>query len=232
MENLRFWPGEESNDPLFLQNIVEITQGFVNDAFATSHRVAASVMLWQKLPAFYGDNFIEEVKTIGKLREQVARPLTIILGGAKEEKVGYIEGLSQAADQVLVGGRLPTLIPEEMRNRLNADKVIIGRLREDGLDITPETTAKFIEVINSSKSIVMAGAMGLFEKQESLEGTVAVARAVATNSGYKIAAGGDTGAVLMKFGLEDKMDFVSSGGGATLEYLIKGSLPAWGQEKN
>jgi phosphoglycerate kinase len=232
MENLRFWPGEESNNPLFLQNIVEITQGFVNDAFAVSHRVSASTMLWQKLPTFYGDNFIEEVSTINKFREGVDRPLTIILGGAKEDKVEYIEGLSQVADQVLVGGKLPTLITEEMRNRLNADKVIIGKLRGDGLDITAETMAKFVEVINSSKSIVMAGAMGLFEKQESLEGTVAVARAVAANSGYKMAAGGDTGAMLVKFGLGNKMDFISSGGGATLEYLIKGNLPAWGQEKN
>ncbi|MFA6518031.1 MAG: phosphoglycerate kinase [Candidatus Shapirobacteria bacterium] len=228
MENLRFWPGEESNNPLFLQNIVEITQGFVNDAFAVSHRASASTMLWQKLPTFYGNNFIEEVTTIGKLREEAGRPLTIILGGAKEDKVGYIEGLSQVADQVLVGGKLPTLISEEMRNRLNADKVIIGKLREDGLDITPETTTKFVELINSSKSIVMAGAMGLFENVNSLEGTVVVAKAVVANPGYKMAAGGDTGAMLVKFGLGDKMDFVSSGGGATLEYLIKGTLPAWG----
>jgi len=93
LENLRFWKGEENNDPEFLKDLTEVCQFYVDDAFAVAHRRAASIMLYKKLPGFYGLSFIEETNKIEKLINNPEKPLTVILGGAKEDKLKYLDDL-------------------------------------------------------------------------------------------------------------------------------------------
>ena len=225
LENLRFWSGEESNDPLFLENIIEKCNAYVDDAFAVAHRKAASIMLFKKLPGYYGLSFVEEAEKIGALVENPQKPLTIVLGGAKEDKLKYLGELVKLANGVLIGGKLPKIIREQ--NKTIEKNVVVAELREDGMDLSDKDIARFIELINCSKTIVWAGAMGFYERDDCQKGTEEIARAIAENSGYKVIAGGDTGASIEKLGLKDKIDFVCSGGGVMLEYLVKGTLPAW-----
>jgi len=226
LENLRFWKGEETNDPNFLQGLVEVCQFFVNDALAVSHRKERSNLLYKSLPGFYGLSFIEEVNKIEKLINQPEKPLTVILGGAKEDKLKYVDDLLKVADQVLVGGKLPLLVNSE-KLIVNSEKIIIAKLREDGLDLSDEDIGKFKEIIKASKTIIWAGAMGKYEDINCQKGTEEIARAVAGVTGYKVIAGGDTGASIINLGLKDKIDYICSGGGVMLELLTKGTLPAW-----
>ena len=223
LENLRFWKGEMNNDPEFLKSLTDVCQFYVNDAFDVSHRKATSIMLFKKLPGFYGLSFIEEANKIEKLIDSPERPMTIILGGAKEDKLKYLADLEKIADKVLVGGKLPKFNNEKE----DSNKIIWAKLREDGLDLSDDDINKFVEQINSSKTIIWAGAMGYFENDNSMKGTREIAVAVANSTAYKVVAGGDTGASLEKMGLKDKIDFVCSGGGVFLELLTKGKLPAW-----
>lgn len=227
LENLRFWKGEENNDPEFLKDLAEVCQFYVDDAFAVAHRKTASIMLYKKLPRFYGLSFIEEADKIGKLVDNPQRPLTIILGGAKEDKLKYLPELEKIADHVLIGGKLPSLRQGFGVTMPENEKVVWAKLRPDGLDLSDEDVRKFIEIINSSKTIVWAGAMGFFEDNNCKKGTQEIAKAVANATAYKVVAGGDTGASIESLGLKDKIDFVCSGGGVMLEFLTKGKLPAW-----
>lgn len=225
LENLRFWPGEAANDSLFLQGLVEICQFFVNDAFTVAHRKSASIMLYEKLPGFYGIDFIEEVEKMDRAFNNPARPLTVILGGAKEDKLDYLADLEKIADWVLIGGKLPKLANDSGQVRMT--KVIVAKLKEDGLDLGEEDINKFREKILQSRTIVWVGAMGKYEEENCRKGTEEIARAVAEASAYKVIAGGDTNASVVNLGLKEKINFVCSGGGVLLEYLTKGTLPAW-----
>lgn len=230
LENLRYWKGEESNDPEILKDLAAVCQFYVNDAFAVAHRKAASIMLYKKLPGFYGLSFIEEAEKIGKLVENPEKPLTIILGGAKEDKLKYLPELEKIADHILIGGKLPKLIqnlPLTPPLTKGGEKIFVAKLRDDGLDLSDEDIKTFVEQINNSKTIVWAGAMGFFEDVNCKKGTVEIAKAVANAKAYKVIAGGDTGASVESLGLKDKIDFVCSGGGVMLEFLTKGKLPAW-----
>lgn len=219
LENLRFYKGEENNDSDFLKNLVEVCQFYVNDAFAVAHRKHRSIMLHKNLPAFYGVSFIEEAEKISRVIENPEKPLNIILGGAKEDKLKYLNELEKIADNVLIGGKLPKLVGD--------NSAVVAKLREDGLDLSEEDINKFCEIIRSSKTIIWAGAMGMFEDVNCKRGTEAIALAVAENEGYKIIAGGDTTASLKNLGMLGNIDYVCSGGGVMLEMLVKGSLPAW-----
>ena len=227
LENLRFWKGEESNDPDFLKNLVEVCQFYVDDAFAVAHRKHRSIMLYKNLPGFYGLAFVDEAEKIMKVIENPERPLTIILGGAKEDKLTYLKELTEIADKVLIGGKLPQLIFKLQTSNFNKEKIIIAKLREDTFDLSDEDIDNFKEIINESKMIIWAGAMGWFEKEDCRKGTMEIAKAVANSSAYKIIAGGDTGASIKDLGLEKNIDLVASGGGVMLELLVKGKLPAW-----
>lgn len=224
LENLRFWKGEENNDPDFLRSLVEVCQFYVNDAFAVAHRKHRSIMLHKSLPGFYGLSFVEEANKIAKVVENPERPLTIILGGAKEDKLKYLNELSEIADMVLIGGKLPILTANG-----GSQKVLIAELRNDKFDLSDGDIEKFKEVIKDSKMIIWAGAMGWFEKENCKKGTEEIAKAVAGSTSYKIIAGGDTGASVEQLGLRNKIDYVCSGGGVMLEFLVKGKLPAWEQ---
>lgn len=232
LENARFWPGEEENDPNFLQNLTQLCACFVMDAFAAAHRNEMSVTMHRRMPGFYGYSFIEEVEKIKKILDNPQKPITVILGGAKEDKLDYIDGLLKIADNVLVGGKLAQLIqnpsPASRDLPLTGEaKIVIARLREDKLDLSDEDINKFREIIGKSKTVIWVGAMGKYEEEKSRKGTEEIAKAVAESMAYKVIAGGDTGAAVRELGLENRVDFISSGGGAMLTLLTKGSLPAW-----
>jgi len=226
LENLRFYTGEESNDPLFLKPLIDLCSVFVNDAFAVAHRKCASVMLHKTMPTFYGISFFEETQKIVKLLE-AERPLTVILGGAKRDKLDYLPELMKMSDHVLIGGKLPKLLDQPLMPDYESKKIVIANLREDGLDLSDRDIEKFKEVIKISKVIVWAGAMGLYESQESQKGTNAIAVAIAETDAYKVIAGGDTSASVLGLGLKEKIDFICSGGGVMLEFITKKTLPAW-----
>lgn len=222
IENLRFWKEEEADDPLFLENLVKRCNFFVNDAFAVAHRKNASVMLFKRMPTLYGFSFIEEAEKIGKILENPQRPLTVILGGAKEDKLKYLPDLEKIADHVLIGGKLPKLIQSQSQ-----EKTFVAKLNKSGIDLSDEDIEDFKKIINISKTIVWAGALGYYELEENRKGTNEIAKAIAESNAYKIIAGGDTSASIANLGLKDKIDFICSGGGVMLEYLTKGKLVAW-----
>jgi phosphoglycerate kinase len=158
--------------------------------------------------------------------EKEQRPITVILGGAKEDKLKYLSELSQKADHILIGGKLPKLI-NSSDNQFVRTKLTIAKLREDGLDLSEDDIKVFSGIISSSNMIIWSGAMGFYEQENSRNGTEKIALAVARSPGYKIIAGGDTSASIKDLGLKDKIDFICSGGGVMLEMLAKGDLPAW-----
>jgi len=219
-ENLRYWEGEEKNDNTFMQNLTGKYEAFVNDAFAVAHRRHASVMLCNIMDTYLGFSFVEETEKISKILENPERPLIVVLGGAKEDKLSYLPELVKVADKILVGGKLPKLISYQN------DKIIVGKLREDTMDLSQETIADFVEIINSSKTIIWAGAMGCYEDKNCRIGTQAIAEAIALNTGFKIIAGGDTAASIESLGYKSRVDYVCSGGGVMLEFITKGTLPA------
>ncbi|HRS22888.1 MAG TPA: phosphoglycerate kinase [Candidatus Woesebacteria bacterium] len=224
-ENLRFWPEEEANNDSFMKNLIDHSRAYINDAFAVAHRRHASIMLHQKMDGYYGFAFIEEVEKISHILENPARPLTIILGGAKEDKLSYLPDLVKIADKILIGGKLPQITNYELP--ITNEKINWGKLRRDTLDLSQETINQFIEIINNSKTIIWAGAMGYYENENSRWGTQKIAEAVALNPGFKIIAGGETAASVIDLKLKDKIDYICSGGGVMLEFLTKGTLPAW-----
>lgn len=221
LENLRFWSGEEANDQNFLSPLSQVCQAFVNDAFAVAHRAHASITLWRYLPTFYGLSFIDEVNHLEKLVINPQRPLTLVLGGAKEDKLKNLTKLTKLCDRILIGGKLPHFIS------FTHPKITTATLIPEALDIDIESIAKFSELINNSKTIIWAGAMGLYEDEKYQNGTKQIAFAIAHANAYKVIAGGDTGASVEKLNLKENFDFICSGGGVLLEFLVNQNLPAW-----
>jgi phosphoglycerate kinase len=226
VENLRFWNEEDVGDTSLFEVIKRHIFVLVNDAFAVAHRKNASIILHREMETYYGFDFMEETEKINWILENEQRPMTVVLGGAKEDKLKYLTELSQKADYLLIGGKLPKLISNDQFLMSN-EKIKIAKLREDGLDLSEEDILKFSEIISSSNTVIWAGAMGLYENENSRQGTQKIALAVAQSPGYKVIAGGDTSASVKDLGLKDKIDFICSGGGVMLEMLVKGDLPAW-----
>ena len=220
LENLRFWPGEEKNDATFLTPLITVCQAYVNDAFSVAHRSHASITLWQKIPSYYGLSFLDEFSHLEKLKNP-SHPLTLILGGAKEDKLKHLDKLLPLSDQILVGGKLPQLLT------LSDPKIIPATLTPDTFDIDELSITKFTEIITSSKTIIWAGAMGFYENPNYRNGTEKIAAAIASTDAYKVIAGGDTSASVSKLNLKEKFDFICSGGGVLLEFLVNPNLPAW-----
>lgn len=223
LENLRFYKGEEENDPKFLQALVKKASWFVNDAFAVAHRRHWSIMLFARMQTAYGIAFIDEVKKIIHVIHDPLRPLTIVLGGAKEDKLSYLPGLEIIADHILIGGKLPLLAGVAP----TSDKILIATLNEEKKDLSVKDIEQFTAILHDSKTIVWAGAMGMFEDPIYQKGTVEIAKAVVTSGAYTILAGGDTEASVSNLGEEKKINLIASGGGVMLELLTKGTLPAW-----
>jgi phosphoglycerate kinase len=222
LENLRFDPGEESNDPVFAQKLAAQADFYVNESFATSHRAHASIVgLPKLLPHAAGLRFVEEVANIGKVLENPEKPVIAIISGIKKDKLDYVEEFKKFCDQILIGGRLPEFLGEDYQS----DKVIVAKLVQDKEDITLNSIDLFKTEIAKAGTIILAGACGKYEDPGHLQGTKEVFEAVANSSAYKIVGGGDSLCVIGMFNFFDKFNWVSVGGGAMLEFLAKGTLP-------
>lgn len=224
LENVRFWQGEEQNDNAFLQPLISCADWFVNDALAVSHRKHRSIMLHHELPTAYGIAFIEEVGKLMHVVDNPEHPMTVILGGAKKDKLSYVAPLMPIVDHMLLGGKLPHLLSPEVPI---TDKLVVAALQDTGCDINDHDIAVFTSIINVSRTIIWAGAMGVFEDARYRKGTEEIAKAIVKSGAYTVVAGGDTEASISNIGEEEKISVIASGGGMMLELLTKKSLPAW-----
>lgn len=221
MENLRFSIGEEANDDHYAMHLAEEGEFYVNEAFSVSHREHASIVsLPSYLPHAAGIRFMEEIDNLSKVFSADS-PIVVIVGGVKEDKTQYIEGLKDLADKVLVAGRLSDYLPED----INDPKLLVAKLIPDKEDITVRSIERFTDEIAKAKTIVLAGPIGKYEEDGHGMGTQRVFNSVSESQAIKIACGGDTAAALRTLGLVDKFDWVSVGGGASLEFLTKRALP-------
>ncbi len=225
-ENLRFDSREEVNDETFAKELASLGDVYINNAFASSHRNHASIVSLPKLlPHAAGFRFEKEVNNLSKVFDPV-RPLVILISGVKKDKIEMIEPLSNLADKVLVGGRLPDFLGDNTLSvRTQNGKVIIGNLSMDKEDITVNTIEKFKEEINKAKTIVLAGVLGKYEDEGHSQGTKSIFDAVGDSSAFKIVGGGDSLIAITKYNLLEKFDWISVGGGATLEFLTNKTLP-------
>ena len=275
LENLRFDPGEEANDPAFVDRLVDGFEAYVNDAFGASHRSHASVVgPPAHLPSAAGRLLAREVEVLGGLLDDPARPFVAVVGGAKvADKLGVLQALLDKVDQLLVGGGMAftflaaqghdvgaSLLDAGSVGRCGAvlaeggDRILLptdlvalapggtigggapgeGEVRMlgtdlprgwRGLDIGPETAGTYADVVRSAGTVFWNGPMGVFEDDRFAAGTHTVATAVAEGRGFSVVGGGDSVAALDHLGLEDRIGWVSTGGGASLELLEHGDLP-------
>jgi len=229
-ENLRFEKGEEANDLGFAKKLINKADFYVNDAFAVSHRKHASIVSLPKLlPSAFGINFLHEVEVLGKVKQSPKRPVVVILGGAKEDKLDEVKRLLDWADLILIGGKLPQIL--QMKNKqisksMTNDKcrILVANLNKEGKDIDMGSIGRFEEVIMKAGTVVWAGPMGVWEEEQFEKGTREIAQAIIESKAFSIIGGGDTEAALTELGLEKKINFISSGGGAMFEFLATGTL--------
>lgn len=253
--NLRFDPGEEANDEAFAKELAGLAEVYVNDAFAVSHRANASVeAITHYLPSYAGLLLQKEITSLGFLTENPERPFIIIIGGAKvEDKAGLIKNLAIKADKVLIGGAVAntflaakgedmgkslvdTEMIEECKNILGrfSTKIVLPtdfekEILSDGgfsvMDIGPETRERFIHEISYGKCIFWNGNLGYTEDERFCAGTKAIAEAMGKSGVTTIVAGGDTVGYIDSHKLRFGISFVSTGGGAVLEFLAGQKLP-------
>ena len=228
LENLRFNAGEEENNPEFTEHLIAGQDLFVQDAFATCHRNHASTVGVAKLlPSYAGMSVQKEVENLSKILESPVRPFIVIVGGAKiEDKKPVIDGLLPIADKILVGGVVANVLQKEKEQL--SPKIVLpidGLPKLTGFDIGPKTIALFKKIIESAKTIFWAGTMGKYENPEYSIGSKEIAEAIVASHAKKFAGGGDTTSFIRQNNLQDKFDFLSTGGGATLEYLSGKKLP-------
>jgi phosphoglycerate kinase len=247
LENTRFAAGETKNDPGFAQELADGCDLFVNDAFGSAHRAHSSTVgVAELLPAYAGLLLLDELRHLGRLLDDVERPFVIVSGGAKvEDKVGVLENLGGKADAVLIGGKMAEDVRSENPFSFDAvlptDVVAAGAFEAGaetkvtpfdelpdgwlGLDIGPETRAEFARRIAPARTVFWNGPMGVFEWPAFAEGTVAVARAVADCDGFTVVGGGDSVRAVQEAGVADRISWISTGGGASLELLEGKELP-------
>ena len=225
LENLRFYKGEEANDQDFAAKLISLANIYVNDAFAVCHRAHASIAGMPKfLPHFAGIHLREEVRVLSSVLENPKRPLVVIIGGAKiETKLPLVEKMRGVADYVLVGGKIAKEILPFLKEK--SQTLFVADLNPDGFDITPKSTDDFLKIVNTAETIVWNGPVVYVEIKEGLEGSRKLAEGIVKSNAYTVVGGGDTLGFLKKLGLLDKFSFVSTGGGAMLEFLSGKSLP-------
>ncbi len=223
LENLRFWSEEESNDTNFAQKLASFGQFYVNESFATSHRSHASIVGIPKfLPSYAGFNLSREVGELNKILDSPGRPLVAIIGGAKlETKLPAIYNLAKVADKVLVGGKLMF----EAERRTLPENVVVAHDDVETKDIGEQSINLFKGIIIPAKLVVWNGPMGVFEEEKYIKGTKEIASSVVESEGYSVVGGGDTISALNKLGQLGKINFVSMGGGAMLDFLAGKKLP-------
>lgn len=228
LENVRFSLGEEENNPDFSRTLASPFDAFVNDAFSVCHRDQASVTgVARLLPSAAGFRLQEEVEHLTRVRENPSRPATAVVGGAKiETKLPLLRKFEALYDTVLVGGKIAN---EAIDERLEfSEKVILPIDFEGGsdrLDIGPKTVALFLEKIASAKTIVWNGPMGKFEEFPYAKGTESIIEGIARSSAFTVTGGGESVEVLEHLHKTDAFSFVSTGGGAMLEFLSGERMP-------
>jgi phosphoglycerate kinase len=247
LENTRFNPGETANDEAFARELAAGMDLYVNDAFGSAHRAHASTeAVARLLPAYAGLLLEAELEHLGRLLDDPARPFVLVTGGAKvDDKLGVLGNLGERADAVVVGGKMAEELrarnPLEFEVELPDDVVAAAAFDEDaetrlapydslpegwlGLDIGPVTRERFGDRIRAAKTVFWNGPMGVFEWPRFAAGTKAVAQAVAEVDGYTVVGGGDSVRAVQELGLADRISWVSTGGGASLELLEGKELP-------
>jgi phosphoglycerate kinase len=272
LENLRFHPEEEANDPAFAQALSKLADIYVDDAFGASHRAHASVAgIARYIPAVAGFLMEKEIRQLGSLLEKPAHPFIALMGGAKvSDKLGVIENLLDKVDALLIGGGMAAnllkaqgygvgasaveedqqdyvkrmlnkaelksvkiLLPTDVIacEKLDAGSgfktVSIKNIPSGWLiaDIGPDSAKKFAQEIKSSKTVFWNGPMGVFEIDAFAGGTRTVANAIAGSQAISVIGGGSTAEAVEEMGLTNKMTHVSTGGGASLEFLEGKELP-------
>ena len=272
LENVRFHPEEEKNDPEFAKQLASFADIYVNDAFGTAHRAHASTEGVAKyLPAVCGFLIKKEIDFMGKALSDPERPFVAILGGAKvSDKIKVIENLIDKCDSIIIGGgmlytfmrakghsvgkslceadkielagelikkaeargvkfMLPvdTIVAKEFKNDTEFKNVPIDQIPDEwlGLDIGPGTIEEFCGVVKKAKTVVWNGPMGVFEMPNFAAGTEAIARALSESDAISIVGGGDSVAAIEQLGFADKISHISTGGGASLEFLEGRVLP-------
>ncbi|MEW8969017.1 phosphoglycerate kinase [Mesobacillus jeotgali] len=273
LENVRFYPGEEKNDPELAKAFAELADVYVNDAFGAAHRAHASTEgIAKYIPAVSGFLMEKELEVLGKALSNPERPFTAIIGGAKvKDKIGVIDNLLEKVDNLIIGGGLAytfvkaqgheigkslleedkidlaksfmekakakgvnfympvdAIVADDFSADANSKVVAIEEIPSDweALDIGPKTAETYRDVIQKSKLVIWNGPMGVFEIDKFAEGTKAVAQALAdANDTYSVIGGGDSAAAVEKFGLAEKMSHISTGGGASLEFMEGKQLP-------
>lgn len=273
LENVRFYPGEEKNDPELAKAFAELADLYVNDAFGAAHRAHASTEgIAHYIPAVSGFLMQKELDVLGKALSNPERPFTAIIGGAKvKDKIGVIDNLLEKVDNLIIGGGLAytfikaqgheigkslleadkidlalsfikkaeakgvkfympvdAIIADNFAADANSKTVSIDEIPADwlALDIGPKTSQLYSEVIKNSKLVIWNGPMGVFEMDKFAGGTKAVAQALAeANDTYSVIGGGDSAAAVEKFDLANKMSHISTGGGASLEFMEGKELP-------
>jgi len=269
LENVRFHPEEEANDPDFAHELASLGEIYVNDAFAASHRAHASVVgVAAYLPAFAGELMEAELAALHRALDNPRRPMIAVVGGAKvSTKVGVLRNLLKKVDALIIGGAMANtffkargrqtgsslvedtalaearevseaagsklLLPVDLvcarrmeagqpLRVMNADAVEPGWM---ALDIGPKSVALFSTRLHGAGAVVWNGPMGVAEIPDFSDGTRAIGEAIATSGGYTLVGGGDTVAAIDLLGLSGRYSHVSTGGGATLEYLEGKTLP-------
>ncbi|HEU4526481.1 MAG TPA: phosphoglycerate kinase [Actinomycetota bacterium] len=277
LENLRFDPREEANDPGFAAELAALADAYVDDAFGAVHRAHASVaalpalVLEQGRPAAAGRLLQREVDVLSRLLGEPERPYVAVLGGAKvSDKLSTIGSLVERVDALLIGGAMaftfiaaeggevgtslveadrfedvraararaaergvllelpvdvvaaPEMTVEAPRRTVPAAEVPTGEM---GLDIGPRSVEEFARILADAKTVLWNGPMGVFELEPFSAGTRGVATAIAGAAAFAVAGGGDSLAAIAKLGLEEGFDHLSTGGGASLEFLEGRELP-------
>ncbi len=255
LDNLRFMPGEERNDPKFARQLASLADFYVNDAFAVSHRANASVVaVTDLLPSYGGLELQDEIEGLSRAIMAPVHPVVLILGGAKaSDKLGVVRRFRSRADTFLLGGGSANSIlalrgidvKESLRETdpkvlaalkplarnpkvvLPAD-LVWGRGKDAGkiLDLGPRTQKLFAARIAAARTIVWSGPLGFIERAPYANASIAVARAIGRNKkAFSLTGGGETVMFLKKYGLDKGFSFISTGGGAMLDFLAGEKLP-------
>ena len=227
LENLRFDPGEEDKNErkrrAFARQLAKSGDFYVNDAFGTCHRVNTSIVdLPSFLPHAAGLDLLEEVRILSFIREKPKRPVVVILGGVKKTKLKSVNDLLSWVDLVLIGGKLAEY-PEAKKLKDHRREMAV--LNRSGEDITIESAEKFVDRVRNAGTIIWTGPLGEVENPKFEKGTMIFAEAMAESKAFTVIGGGDIEAVLTRFRVVDRMDYVSSGGGAMLAFFARGDLP-------
>lgn len=241
-ENLRFDKREEKNDAVFAGELATLGDVFIQDAFANAHRNHTSmVAISKKLPTYAGMLMKEEVNTLFKIINSPERPFVAVIGGAKiEDKLPIIQALSKIADSVIVGGRTANewimdqhprtgniYLPSDGINKNGSICSINEQTLKSGIfDIGPETIMLYKSILASAKTVFWNGNLGLTEEKKFAHGTNEIARFISKLRAETIVSGGNTVQVVDDLGLADNFTFLSSGGGATSDFICGKKLPA------